>query len=394
MSAETKRKLVRLPRALIVQILKESGQALSSSRGSRRRMKIVKMRSLGEIATEATASRNDKIVTLEVSIGTEPAERRTFRIRFSPAGDDYLYQTRPELALADTMGAMNAMENVYRRMRDDKHPGAAGVPRTYGVGIRRRNRKRLFILPPRVEWEGLVSCQAFTEGTDLLSGLMARKNETSVNEDDVTTMTALAELLKAIHVKEDITDSAREFLFEESKRYMLGRVGGWHNLSHGKHSLLTSDEGCALHQLISSTIHECGGASERLRVVWGDAHFGNVLRGSDGSLAPNDPRVRSAYPQRGDPGVDVGFLVTDLWWFYRVFGNPAFKARAQVLLEAYENLTGDKEIRTMAARTGVPYRTAMRLKGPYGKAEEILRARPFVDDTRKWMVGRCIDVSL
>ena len=359
---------------------------------NRKRIRIRNIQSLGEIAgREATSSKSNQVVTLEVEFHDGHKEEKTICLRYS--SQNPVLKLRPELTIADAIGVTRIMHELEARLKSlGKDTVQVPSPSLHWIVLK---NGRLHRLPPVEEWNCTASLRTFTPNmTSYLSCLRKRQTDPQQKPGDEGAIFSLAELLALIHVKPDVQEEERKPLYRECASNLLARIGGYHNLSLGEHKLLVSAEARGLHCLICETLHGNTGTSDRLRAVWGDMHFGNVLSDIQGHLVPIDPRVRGAFPQVGDAGLDIGFLLTDLWWFYRVFENPVFRELAQMLLGAYEKATGDTKIRVMAAQWGVPYRTAMRLKSEYVREAELTRARPFVQDMQNWMANRCVNVDL
>ncbi len=383
-----KKKPEHLKRVLIGRFVKQIGM------GRRRTdIKIKWVSSLGEIAgKEATSSKSSQVVGLHATFNDGHVDDRTICLRYG--SDKPLLRLRPELTLADAMGVTRIMGALRERLKARYGSDALRVPSPSHHWIVLKSGK-LHKLPQPEEWDCTASIRPFVlDLNSYLSCLKKRQSNTEPEATDATTMQALAELLSIIHVKPNVEDVERKPPYRECVSYILSRIGGWHNLSLGAHSILAPAEARGLHSLICDTLHENTGTSDRLREVWGDMHFGNLLCDNNRRFIPIDPRVRGGFPQVGDAGLDVGFLLTDLWWFYRVFDNSVFRYLAHLLLEAYEKATGDTKIRFMAAQWGVPYRTAMRLKSEYVKEGELAKARPFIQDMQTWMSNRCVDVTL
>lgn len=359
---------------------------------NRRRIRIKSVVSLGEIAgREATSSKSNDVITLAIEFRDGHEEERTICLRYG--SERPLLRLRPELTFADAIGVTRIVHDLEARLKA-QGKDTVQVPSPYRHWIVLKSG-RLHKLPPVEEWECTASLRTFTPNmTSCLSSLRKRQTDSAQQPGDEEAIRSLVELLALIHVKPDVVEEDRRPLYRECAFNILARVGGYHNLSLGEHTLLAPAEARGLHSLICETIHGNTGTSDRLRKVWGDMHFGNVLRDAQGRLVPIDPRVRGAFPQVGDAGLDIGFLITDLWWFYRIFENLVFREFARMLLVAYEKATGDTKIRAMAAQWGVPYRTAMRLRSEYVREGELARARPFVQDMQNWMANRCVNVDL
>ncbi|PIQ68949.1 MAG: hypothetical protein COV91_01325 [Candidatus Taylorbacteria bacterium CG11_big_fil_rev_8_21_14_0_20_46_11] len=383
---------LKLKRKFILGHLERAGR-IPRARRNRRNMKVGVVKLLSEISNETTQSAHDQIFDVFFTDGEKETFRDTICMRYGVS--DPLLELRPELALAEVLGAMRCTERIQKTLCDDRLPDC-NTPSTYAVGIELTDGKVVRI-PGIQKWKRIVSFRNFAKhACSYLSLIRSRVKDTVLKEADTHEITALAKLLVLIHSKFTSFDaSAREHLYRESKCYMLGRIAGWHNLSLGAHTLLQDGERRELHELVCRSIYDGTYTSERLAYVWGDIHFGNVLVENGGNyLLPIDPRVKASFPGVADPGLDVGFIVVDLWWFYRVYNNPVFKQLAGLFLDVYEASSGDRSIRSAAAESGVPYRTAMRLKAPYVKPNELKQARPFVTDMFQWLREHKIDVSL
>ena len=388
----TARKFKRLKNTIIWHHVEQSFK-LPNQRGKRRKVNVKNVRCLGEIAPEATHSLQDQVFQLEFQLGDEITDRQTICMRYGSS--EALFRRRLELQLAEAMGTMRITEELQSKSGANGDVDTHSNTSPFNVAIIKTDGSRCDI-PPINQWAFVVSCRNFVPNAESCLAIMLRQITNTCNTDaDLILIDAIAKKLASIHqVVEDLTDDDRIDLYYRGRQFILGRIAGWHNVELGKHGLLSKEEGRMLHCLISESIHNGRGKPCRLRSVWGDAHFGNFLRIRDGSVIAIDPRVRADFGQAADPGLDVGFLLVDLWWFYRVCNNPIFRERAVRLLDTYIRITGDTKIRCACLEWGVPWRIAMRLRAPYVKPSELAKARPFVEDMVAWMSDRKIDLSL
>lgn len=228
-------------------------------------------------------------------------------------------------------------DGMYRR--------AGLFPNTIGVIV--DNNKELGMIPHIDDDTIIYHIQEFQEdGVSYLSLLQGRKNKVLLDEEDILELESITDLITKIHcIKHPAKDvdklkavynfGLRSILINpELTIMMLHDFGADHTI------FPTSMHGMYI-GLMLTLMHQWKDKHHRLVALHGDFTGANLFFKKDGSVWVID---FSRIPW-GDPGVDIGWWISQYLWLYHETKNEYFKKLGERFLGIYIKKTGDKEIR-------------------------------------------------
>lgn len=202
-------------------------------------------------------------------------------------------------------------------------------------------------LPEIDEKSGFFQIQEFAgEGKDYYSRLLERKAKKSMGEEDKKEIDTVVQLLAKIHSTKHPSQD-KEFqktVYNGGIRSVLISpeltIMFLHDFTKDN-QILTLAVQKKFIGLMLELLHHYKDRSDRLCALHGDFWGANVFFRPDGTAWTID---FSRIPW-GDPGIDVGWWLSQYLWLYFETNNPYFKELGEYFLTRYEQTTGDKESR-------------------------------------------------
>lgn len=222
-------------------------------------------------------------------------------------------------------------------------------PRPIGVVI--DSGDEIAIMPDINTETEIFHIQEFeSEGTSYWSLLQEKKAKTKVDEQDIKELEAVADLIVKIHsIKYPDNDLERQkTVYRDGIRATLTNSELTMMFLHEyeeENPFIPPSKQEEYVGLIINQLHKWKNRSDRLCALHGDFWGANLFFRPDKSTWIID---YSRIPW-GDPGIDVGWWLSQYLWFYHETGNEYFKELGEAWLNIYEQKTGDKEIREAVA---------------------------------------------
>lgn len=184
------------------------------------------------------------------------------------------------------------------------------------------------------------------EGVSYWSLLQEKKLKTKVDEQDTHELQKIVEYIDMVHrIKHDAADSERQrSVYNDGLRSILTNPELTIMLLHDfsdSHAILPAREHGAYIGMMLSLMHKWKDRHDRLSALHGDFWGANLFFRQDGSVWVVD---YSRIPW-GDPGLDIGWWLSQYLWFYHETGNEYFKELGEKFLDLYVEKSGDQEIR-------------------------------------------------
>lgn len=222
-------------------------------------------------------------------------------------------------------------------------------PRAVGVFI--KNNENFFYEPPLDEESEIYQIQEFESGKiNYWQKLLQKKNKKKVDENDEKELLAIVDLITKIHSKKypwsDI--ERKKAVYNSSLRDILCHPELTLRLLQDfpdSDPVLAPKKQKEYVGLMLKIINQWKDRQERLVSLHGDFWGTNVFFRTDYSVFAID---YSRIPW-GDPGIDIGWWVTQYLWFFHKTGNSYFKKLGEKFLAIYEEKTSDGEIRKALA---------------------------------------------
>ncbi len=189
--------------------------------------------------------------------------------------------------------------------------------------------------------------QEFQAASESYLEILERKSKKStLDNDDRDEIGKIVEFLSRIHaIKHPSTDPrVREVVYSDGIRSVITHPELTYALLQDfpdDHPHLSIEEQKRYLGLMWENVRSWRGRSDRLTALHGDFWGANVFFKHDGSLFVID---YSRIPW-GDPGIDVGWWVSQYLWRYHKTGNIYFRYLGEEFFRQYIEKTGDKEIR-------------------------------------------------
>lgn len=222
---------------------------------------------------------------------------------------------------------------------------AKNNPKSVGVIILNENNET--ILPDITDKTKIYHLQEFAgTGTSYSAILKQNKDKKNVDDEDRRQLSDIADALIKIHsvkhfsedknrLKAVYTDGLRNILTNPELSLMMLAEFPY------DYKILNLDGQKEIISLIYENIKINLGRYDRLTALHGDFWGANIFFKDDGNLFIID---FSRIPW-GDPGIDVGWFISEYLWNYHLTGNNYFKELTELWLDIYEEKSGDKEIR-------------------------------------------------
>ena len=185
-----------------------------------------------------------------------------------------------------------------------------------------------------------------TASSSYLDMLDGRHKKKSLDEEDAHELAAVIEFISGVHAirhpsadekikKAVYNDGIRAVIVHPELTFTL-----LHDFPHDYPHLPLKDQERIIGLMWANT-HDWKDRADRLTALHGDFWGANIFFKHDGSLFAID---YSRIPW-GDPGIDVGWWLSQYLWRYHKTGNPYFKELGEEFLRRYIAKTGDTEIR-------------------------------------------------
>ncbi len=303
----------------------------------------------------ATHSANDEILVLET-------EGKKKHVRFECSGPNrsqlsFLYRSLRKWEMVDKLRTV---------IKDTQPDLASRIPGPFDVFIVTKAgthidcRPKHLHLPNPGEVESVFALSTYEpDAESYYDKLIRKKNRTELSEKDRFEIDRIAWALSTLHaVSPTDMQSTLQKTAADGQLFIKEKL--YRRITLKEHPL-SFEHRHQFAMLMEMNMAVWEPHPERLHPSWGDLHPGNILITQQGLPLFIDPRTNEEFPDFFCTGLDVGFLFTDLWWYYRIWNNPAFKERAFLLLERYEHYSNDREIRKFIVRSGLHYRASFRL---------------------------------
>lgn len=218
-------------------------------------------------------------------------------------------------------------------------------PKPIGVLVANKNEAQM--LPDVKDDTEIYHIQEFEKGgQDYFSALKKSIDKKIIDESDKLEIKKIVEYIVSIHsikypsqdldkIKEAYNDSIRSVLNSPELTLMMLHEFEENNPILNRN--MQKEYLCLMYDIM----HKWRNKSERLCALHGDFWGANFFFRPDYSSWVID---YSRIPW-GDPGIDIGWWVSQYLWFYTETGNPYFKELGELFIKEYEQKTGDKEIR-------------------------------------------------
>lgn len=215
------------------------------------------------------------------------------------------------------------------------------------IGIMLANKNEASLLPEIDDDTEIYHVQEFEpKGQDYFSALAKSKEKAEISQSDIIEIKKVVEYISSIHaVKYPLKDSERmKEAYNDGIRSVINSpelaIMMLHDFDEN-HPILNRAEQKEYLGLMYDVMHKWKNRSDRLCALHGDFWGANFFFKPDYSTWVID---YSRIPW-GDPGIDVGWWISQYLWFYTETGNSYFKELGEEFLKEYEGKTGDKEIR-------------------------------------------------
>ena len=214
------------------------------------------------------------------------------------------------------------------------------------IGVILVNDNESSFIPDINEETEIYQIQEFEEGVDYWSKIKDKENKKELDEQDIDELNKIIDFISSVHsVKYLSKDLERlKSIYNDSLRAVLGNSELTLMLLHDfkeDHEFFPRSLQKEYLGLMYDVMHKWKDRFERLCALHGDFWGANLFFRKDGSLWVID---YSRIPW-GDPGVDIGWWVSQYWVRYQITNNNYFKDLGEMFLKLYEKKTGDKEIR-------------------------------------------------
>lgn len=184
------------------------------------------------------------------------------------------------------------------------------------------------------------------ENDNYWSRLQKKKDKIKIDKEDIEELDKISDLIVKIHSTKYPSDNSERLksVYNDGLRAVLVHpeltVMFLHDFTEKDVILPPSKQGEFV-GLMLDLIHKWKNKTDRLCALHGDFWGANLFFKPDDSAWITD---FSRIPW-GDPGIDVGWWLSQYLWFYHETKNPYFKELGEAWLNIYEKKTGDKEIR-------------------------------------------------
>jgi thiamine kinase-like enzyme len=260
------------------------------------------------------------------------------------------------------------------------------------IGVILSNKNETGIIPEINEETEIYQLQEFQpEGISYWSILQNNKQKKHVDAKDLSELEKITDYICHIHqvkhpakdveqLKSVYNDGLRSVLISPELTIML-----LHDFTE-EHPLLPISQHGAYVGLMLNLIHEWKNRYERLSALHGDFWGANLFFKANGEVWVID---YSRIPW-GDPGVDIGWWLSQYLWSYHETKNEYFKELGEKFLEIYIKKSGDQEIRQAVSLTlgllGIiyisprfyPELNLVAAKSFFDNIKEILKSKQFV----------------
>jgi len=219
------------------------------------------------------------------------------------------------------------------------------------VGLILDNNYKSVLIPEVGEQTAIYHIQEFEPaGPSYWSLMQSRKNKIAADKQDTDELNGIVDYIWRIHkIKYPSRDIARlNSVYNDGIRSVLIHpeltIMMLHDFSES-HPILPPKKQKDYIGLMLDLIHKWRGRHDRLSALHGDFWGGNLFFRTDGTIWVID---YSRIPW-GDPGIDIGWWISQYLWLYCETGNNYFRELGEKFFEKYEQKSGDKEIRQAAA---------------------------------------------
>jgi thiamine kinase-like enzyme len=215
-------------------------------------------------------------------------------------------------------------------------------PQTVGVSLNSN-----LILPDILDVNEIFHIQEYTDlGKSYSEILKSNENKLTIDEEDIDYLNLVADKLIKIHsVKHESNDKQQlDAIYNDGIRNVL---------THPELSMMVISEFPEDYEILNikeqqefislmyKNIKKWMYKSDRLCALHGDFWGSNIFINNNKDVSVID---FSRIPW-GDPGIDVGWFLTEFIWNYHQTGNTYYRELAEKWLDVYEEKSGDTEIR-------------------------------------------------
>jgi len=218
---------------------------------------------------------------------------------------------------------------------------------TGSVGVIIMDGEHELILPELTDNLELFHLQEFAgSGISYSEILIKNIKKNSVDEEDIRQLSSIADMLINIHSTKHTTKDLSRLtaIYNDGLRGVLTHPElSIMALSEfpDDYPILNLEEQKEIISLMFDNLKRWIDRPDRLCALHGDFWGTNIFFRENGSVWVID---FSRIPW-GDPGIDVGWFISQYLWYYHLTGNIYFKELTETWFKIYEEKSGDKEIR-------------------------------------------------
>lgn len=182
-------------------------------------------------------------------------------------------------------------------------------------------------------------------GNNYYSQLMSRKSKEKVDEKDIQEIKNIVDFIVKLHSNKYQSNDKEllNIIYNDSLRTIIAHPELTFTFLHNftpNNNFLTLEKQKEILSLMLDLMHKWKDRGDRLSALHGDFWGGNLFF-KDGKVRVID---YSRIPW-GDPGIDIGWFISQYLHFYLETNNEYFKQLGELFLNEYEKNSGDKEIR-------------------------------------------------
>ncbi|HUT96275.1 MAG TPA: phosphotransferase [Candidatus Paceibacterota bacterium] len=215
------------------------------------------------------------------------------------------------------------------------------------VGVILTNQDTEEFIPDLSEETEIYHVQEFEgDSIDYWTLLQKKKEKKNIDEQDIKELSGVISFLTKLHsIKHHSLDPQKlKAIYNDALRNMLTNPELTMMLLHDfpeDHAVLPIEKQKEYISAIYELIRKWKDRYDRVVALHGDFWGTNFFFRKDNTTWVID---YSRIPW-GDPGIDVGWWLTQYLWFYHETKNVYFKDLGEKFLEMYIEKTGDKEVR-------------------------------------------------
>ena len=220
------------------------------------------------------------------------------------------------------------------------------------IGVILTNQDQGYILPDIDDNTAIYHVQEYEDFDSSYSQkLQAKKDQgkSEIDQQDIKELEKVVELLSKIHaIKHPVSDPQRlKALYNDSLRNVISNPELTLVLLQSfpaDHLILPRQAHKDYLGLMLNQVYKWENRYDRLSALHGDCWGANLFFKQDKVYKIDFSRM-----PWGDPGVDVGWWLSQYIWLYHETRNEYFKELGEKFLQLYEQKTGDREIREAVA---------------------------------------------